>query len=79
MCYGSFAYTRTLDLSDSAKACAVLKAVSHLQDFLTTTILLSPFFFSDSFLGGTSLLCLQLPERKSQPAYATIALGLLEI
>ncbi|CBF89606.1 hypothetical protein AN0376.2 [Aspergillus nidulans FGSC A4] len=49
-CYGSFAYTRTLDLSDSAKACAVLKAVSHLQDFLTTTILLSPFFFSDSFL-----------------------------
>ncbi|EAA65162.1 hypothetical protein AN9238.2 [Aspergillus nidulans FGSC A4] len=29
--------------------------------------------------GGTSLLCLQLPERKSQPAYATIALGLLEI
>ncbi|CBF82244.1 uncharacterized protein ANIA_05250 [Aspergillus nidulans FGSC A4] len=36
-------------LSDSAKACAVLKAVSHLQDFLTTTILLSPFFFSDSF------------------------------
>lgn len=49
-CYGSFAYTRTLDLSDSAKACAVLKAVSHLQDFLTTTILLSHFFFSDSFL-----------------------------
>ncbi|CBF81853.1 uncharacterized protein ANIA_10687 [Aspergillus nidulans FGSC A4] len=50
LCYGSFAYTRTLDLSDSAKACAVPKAVSHLQDFLTTTILLSPFFFSDSFL-----------------------------
>ncbi|CBF74006.1 predicted protein [Aspergillus nidulans FGSC A4] len=49
-CYGSFAYTRTLDLSDSAKACAVLKAVSHLQDFLATTILLSHFFFSDSFL-----------------------------
>jgi hypothetical protein len=24
--------------------------VSHLQDFLTTTILLSPFLFSDSFL-----------------------------
>ncbi|EAA66725.1 predicted protein [Aspergillus nidulans FGSC A4] len=40
---------RTLDLSDSAKACAVLKAVSHLQDFLATTILLSHFFFSDSF------------------------------
>jgi hypothetical protein len=28
-------YTRT-DLSDSARACVVLKAVSHLQDFLTT-------------------------------------------
>jgi hypothetical protein len=41
-CYRSFAYTRTLDLSDSAKACIVLKAVSYLQDFLTTTILLSP-------------------------------------
>ncbi|CBF78409.1 predicted protein [Aspergillus nidulans FGSC A4] len=44
---GSIEY---LDLSDSAKACAVLKAVSHLQDFLATTILLSHFFFSDSFL-----------------------------
>ncbi|CBF89334.1 uncharacterized protein ANIA_11270 [Aspergillus nidulans FGSC A4] len=25
----SFAYTRTLDLSDSAKACAVLKAIGR--------------------------------------------------
>jgi hypothetical protein len=29
-CYGSFAYTRTLDLSDSAKAYVVLKVLSHL-------------------------------------------------